>query len=254
MSDSKFVKRASEWCYHGVWGVLTRLFLVPDQPPNLPAFDQEHIEYHRPSPSFLAYKKFLFWIGLFTLDIIFVVAWVVLLVLAPFWGLVTAPLWLVLIVLPDVVAYIVLHLAYDTTWYVLSDRSMRIRRGIWTIHETTITFENVQNVNIVQGPLQRWFGFANLSVSTAGGGGSTEVSSMGAHCGWLEGIANAAELRQRILQKAQHNAGLGDESESLTSASMSLGTFSQEQLSILREINELTATWRRIASDSQAVR
>lgn len=254
MSDSKLVKRASEWCYHGVWGVLTNLLLVPDQPPNLPSFDQEQIEYHRPSPSFLAYKKFLFWIGLFTLDIIFIVAWVVLLVLAPFWGLITAPLWLALIVLPDLIAYIVLHLAYDTTWYVLSDRSMRIRRGIWTIHETTITFENVQNVNIVQGPLQRWFGFANLSVSTAGGGSTTEVSTMGSHSGWLEGIANAEELRQRILQKAQHNAGLGDELESVASANNSSGALSQEQITLLHEIHALTATWRGIASGSQAVR
>jgi membrane protein YdbS with pleckstrin-like domain len=254
MSESKLVNRASEWCYQGVWGLLTRLFLVPDQPPNLPSFDQEHIEYHRPAPSFLAYKKFLFWIGLFTLDIIFIIAWVVMLVLLPFWGLITAPLWLALIVLPDIVAYIVLHLAYDTTWYVLSDRSMRIRRGIWTIHETTITFENVQNVNIVQGPLQRWFGFANLSVSTAGGGSTSEVNAMGAHSGWLEGIANAEELRKRILEKAQHNAGLGDEPDAHNSVQVTSGAFSKEQITLLEEIHLLTARWQTLATSPQKVR
>src|SRR5262252_829179 len=62
-------------------------------------------------------------------------------------GLLLAPLALAVMVLPDIVAYVAIHLRYDTTWYVLTHRSLRIRRGIWVIHETTITFENVQNVS-----------------------------------------------------------------------------------------------------------
>jgi membrane protein YdbS with pleckstrin-like domain len=244
MNDSSTAKRVSQWCYTGVWGMLTKFFLVPEQPPNLPAFDQEHVEYHRPAPSFLAYKKFQFWIVCVILDIFFIAVWIAFSVALPIWGLITAPLWLALIVLPDIIAYIAIHLAYDTTWYVLSDRSMRVRRGVWTIHETTITFENVQNVNIVQGPMQRWFGFANLSVSTAGGGSTSEASTMGAHSGWLEGITNAPELRQRILEKAQHNAGLGDETEAERPQRLPLGGFNPEQIQILREIHDLTAKWK----------
>ena len=248
MSSDKSKKRVSEWCYRGIWSVFTRFLLVPDQPPNLPIFDQEHVEYHRPAPSFLAYKKFQFWIGLLVFDGIFLALWIALSIAFPFWGLLTAPLWLALIVLPDILVYVALHLAYDSTWYVLSDRSMRIRRGIWTIHETTITFENVQNVNIVQGPLQRWFGFANLSVSTAGGGSSSEPGSMSAHSGWLEGITNAEELRQRILEKAQHNAGLGDEHDIRHSDPLPHGSFSQEQIALLQDIHSLTAQWKTMAT------
>jgi membrane protein YdbS with pleckstrin-like domain len=244
MNDSSTAKRVSQWCYTGVWGMLTKFFLVPEQPPNLPAFDQEHVEYHRPAPSFLAYKKFQFWIVCVILDIFFIAVWIAFSVALPIWGLITAPLWLALIVLPDIIAYIAIHLAYDTTWYVLSDRSMRVRRGVWTIHETTITFENVQNVNIVQGPMQRWFGFANLSVSTAGGGSTSEASTLGAHSGWLEGITNAPELRQRILEKAQHNAGLGDETEAERPQRLPLGGFNPEQIQILREIYDLTEKWK----------
>jgi membrane protein YdbS with pleckstrin-like domain len=248
MSNDKSKKRVSEWCYHGIWSIFTRFFLVPDQPPNLPSFDQEQVEYHRPTPSFLAYKKFQFWIALLVLDGIFLGLWIALSIAFPLWGLITAPLWLALIVLPDIIAYVALHLSYDTTWYVLSDRSMRIRRGIWTIHETTITFENVQNVNIVQGPLQRWFGFANLSVSTAGGGSSSEASGMSAHSGWLEGITNAEELRQRILEKAQHNAGLGDEPDARVSLSLPMGSFSREQIALLQDIHALTDQWKKMAT------
>ena len=63
-----------------------------------------------------------------------------------------------------------LHLRFDTTWYVMTERSLRIRRGIWVIREMTITFENVQNVKVQQGPLQRFFGISSLVVETAGGG------------------------------------------------------------------------------------
>ena len=71
-------------------------------------------------------------------------------------------------------ADIAIHLRYDTTWYVLSDRSMRIRCGILNIYETTITYENIQNVSIHQGPLQRYDGFSDVHVETAGGGKSVD--------------------------------------------------------------------------------
>ena len=66
-------------------------------------------------------------------------------------GVVLALPFLALMVLPDIFAYVGIHLRYDTTWYVLTDRSLRIRRGIMTIHETTISFENVQNVEVRRG-------------------------------------------------------------------------------------------------------
>lgn len=77
-------------------------------------------------------------------------------------GVLIAPLLRAFIILPDVVAYVAIHLRFDTTWYVMTERSLRIRRGIWVLHETTITFENVQNVVVNQGPVQRFFGIANV--------------------------------------------------------------------------------------------
>jgi uncharacterized membrane protein YdbT with pleckstrin-like domain len=85
------------------------------------------------------------------------------------------------LIAPDVIAYVGLHLRYDTTWYVFTDRSLRIRRGIWVIHETTITFENVQNVAVAQGPVQRYFGIADVIVQTAGGGASKKAAMAARH-------------------------------------------------------------------------
>jgi len=212
----------------------------------------EAVEYMRPSLAYLNYRKFFFWFGLLAVDIILFFLWGIFSYWWPLAGLLTAPLWLFLIIAPDIVAYIAIHLRYDTTWYVLSDRSMRIRRGIWSIYETTITFENIQNVYIAQGPVQRWFGFANLMVMTAGGGGSgTEGQAVGAHVGLMEGLENADELRGRILARSQRSAGLGDEKVAENSAEQNLNFAisskngllrgSQQNLDLLSEIRKLTA-------------
>ena len=249
MSESGLVHVACEWCYRGVWGILTKYFCLPEGPPKLPTFEGESVEYLRPSLSYLNYQKLLFWIGLFIIDIILSILWAMFTFWWPLGGLLTAPLWLIVIIAPDIVAYIAIHLRYDTTWYVLSDRSMRIRRGIWSIYETTITFENIQNVHISQGPLQRSFGFANLMVMTAGGGGggAHEGASVGAHVGLLEGLDNAAELRTRILARSQTSAGLGDDQDG-AHRSLTLGEglgqstgFNVAHVQLLREIHESTS-------------
>ena len=137
----------------------------------------------------------------------------VIAVAVPLVGMLITPLMLFIMIIPDVVAYVAIHLKFDTTWYVLSDRSMRIRRGIWIIHETTITFENIQNVRLTQGPIERFFGFANLVVETAGGGASAGEVHGQAHHGIMFGLTNASELRDRIMAKVRQSqsAGLGDE-------------------------------------------
>lgn len=218
---SQRVEEVSKWFYRGVWGVLTGWFRVPDRPPTLPVLGGEKIDAFQPDPGFLRYLKVLFWIPLIAFELGISVGWLVLLVAVPIAGLVAAPLVLVLLVAPVAVGYLALHLRYDTTWYVMTDRSLRIRRGIWIIHETTITFENVQNVSVNQGPLQRLFGISNVLVQTAGGGsgghphGAHGGGSMGAHQGLIEGIADALRIRNAILQrlKRSRSAGLGDEAD-----------------------------------------
>jgi hypothetical protein len=86
------------------------------------------------------------------------------------------------------------------------------------IHETTITFENVQNVEVAQGPVQRYFGIANVIVQTAGGGASKKTSHGGeqssdTHVGILQGLDDADVVRDLILDRVRRSrtAGLGDE-------------------------------------------
>ncbi len=249
MIPEKAVLRASRWCYQGTWAMLTRWLLVPEEPPSIQGADDADVRSFRPAEGYLRYQKLIFWIKLFVIDIALTIAWIAIGVWNPIVGVLITPLALALIVLPDIVAYIVIHLRYDTTWYVVSDRSMRIRRGIWTIHETNITYANIQNVSVRQGPMQRFFGIANVLVETAGGGASSgegEGITVVGHHGLLEGIDNAEEVRNLILAKwkLSTDAGLGD--DHLVTASIGelrshqYGTgFSASEIKLLEQIRDL---------------
>jgi membrane protein YdbS with pleckstrin-like domain len=229
------------WIYGGVWGILARLFLVPEEPPQLPSLHGEPIRSFRPAPNFLKYLLLPALIGDVVISLVLIGAGVAISVAVPNLGI---PLLAVLVIgLAFSFAVVVLsvYLRYDTTWYVLSDRSLRLRRGIWIIRETTITFENVQNVTVRQGPLQRFFGIADVLVETAGGGGGAATQHQGgaapAHQGLIEGIADAPAIRDLLTSKmrASKSAGLGDDA----AASQGRPTvWTRAHLAALREVRD----------------
>jgi len=237
---SRRVEEATAWVYRGIWGVLTGWFRVPSGPPSPPGRLDEESRSFRPSSGFLRYLKLKFWLVLVIVDVAIFAGWLALFVFRPKLALWLAPVALAIAVVPDVIAYIAIHLRYDTTWYVFTDRSLRIRRGIWIIHETTITFENIQNVAVNSGPLERYFGIANVTVDTAGGGqahkekGGHQAANY--HQGLIEGIDNANEIRTQILMRVRRSrsAGLGDEG-------ISAAGWSHAHVALLREIRDLIA-------------
>jgi uncharacterized membrane protein YdbT with pleckstrin-like domain len=109
-------------------------------------------------------------------------------------------------------------LNYQLRWYIVTDRSLRIRYGIAQVREMTMTFANIQHISIRQGPLQRALGIADLQVRTAGGGsggegpGEQNAGAHAMHVGYFEGVSNAEEIRDLILERLRHyrDAGLGD--------------------------------------------
>ena len=138
-------------------------------------------------------------------------------------------------------------------WYVITDRSLRIREGLWKVQERTMTFSNIQNVSIRQGPLQRLFGIADLRVQTAGGGGKMgEEGEQGSaehlHLGYFRGVANADEIRDAVLSRLRRlrSAGLGDPEDpvrpapEVVPASGSL----EAARNLLREVRQLAGALR----------
>jgi membrane protein YdbS with pleckstrin-like domain len=113
------------------------------------------------------------------------------------------------------------RLDYDNRWYLVTDRSLRIREGVVKVHEQTMSFANLQNLSIRQGPLQRLFGIADLQVRTAGGGGKgdsgqkAEGDEKNLHLAFFRGVSNAEEIRDLILAHLRRlkGSGLGDPDE-----------------------------------------
>jgi membrane protein YdbS with pleckstrin-like domain len=229
------------WIYGGVWGILARAFLVPEEPPELPSVRGEPVRSFRPAPNFLKYLLIPSLIGLGVVSLVLLAVGVGVSVAEPVVGIPLLGVLLVVLVFWIAVVVLAVHLRYDTTWYVLSDRSLRIRRGIWIIRETTITFENVQNVTVRQGPLQRIFGIADVLVDTAGGGGGASAQPHGgaapAHQGLVEGIADAPAIRDLLTAKmrASKSAGLGDE---MVTDRRRTTTWTFEHLAVLREMRD----------------
>lgn len=230
-------ERVGRWMYRGIWRGLVQWFAVPADPPSLPAHASDRVEVFRPAPGYLGYLKFWFWLSLWPMDVAIAVGMGFVFWFSPLLGFVLLLPAVALAVLPDVVTYIALHLRYDSTWYVLSDRALRIRRGIWVITEVTVTFENVQNLRVQAGPVQRWFGIADVVVETAGGG-SAETGQAG-HVAVIQGIADAPEVRRRIMQQVARSgtAGLGDEEHPLQAWSPEL----------VAALTEIRAETRRLA-------
>jgi membrane protein YdbS with pleckstrin-like domain len=138
------------------------------------------------------------------------------------WGLL---LWLVPItalavnVLISLFYLAVLHLDFEKRWYMVTDRSLRIREGVVAVREMTVNFANIQNISISQGPLERILGIANLRVDTAGGGGRDDAhhARENLHTAWFRAIDNADQVRGVIQERLRllKDSGLGDHEERL---------------------------------------
>lgn len=134
-------------------------------------------------------------------------AWVVFLVQLPF-------------------SYAVLRLDYELRWYMVTDRSLRVREGILRLREKTMTFANVQQLSVEQGPLQRLLGIADVKVESAGGGARRPSPKQqpgqeeGTHEVRFRGVANASELRDLVRNRVRRyrDAGLGDHGDVATPA------------------------------------
>jgi membrane protein YdbS with pleckstrin-like domain len=170
-------------------------------------------------------------------------AWAILLWLIPV-------VIMLLNILSSLFLLAVLRLNFEKRWYVVTDRSLRIREGVTTVREMTVNFANIQNISISQGPLQRALRIADLRVDTAGGGGGSSQRrerSENLHTAWFRGIDNANEVRELIQQRLRRlkDSGLGDHEERIASPDLE---FSAAMLAAIREIHTEAAALRQAVS------
>lgn len=209
--------------YEALKGVVLAVLKLPSEPPEEPAGTHESVQVFRASPRYLTYLL-LQWgvvMGLVAAGTLVGATAAAIGLSGTRWGWVVAAIEIATVVLlaaKFALTYVTTRLNYELRWYIVTDRSLRIREGVFLLREVTLTFANVQNLNVTQGPLQRYFGISDLIVETAGGGSGMPHGQEGlalAHHGVMRGIENAAEVREKIqaLLRQYRKTGLGDPEE-----------------------------------------
>ena len=212
--------------YEFTKSLVLRILRVPPEPLD-PMGDVRSLKVFRASPNFFRYRLYV-WIirNVFSAFVLALGAGIFFAVLlkskAPSSEIILAVVSLIGVCMLGtghlIVSFIMLRLDYEMRWYKISDRSLRIREGVVFVREMTMTFANIQNISISQGPIQRFFEIADLKVETAGGGGAIQpdhsnqhpVFSM--HIGVFKGIDNHDEVRDMMLARLKklRDSGLGD--------------------------------------------
>jgi len=185
---------------------LLRLELAP---PHLPE-GSSLVRALKPTEQWLAYRFLAVLFGLLNQLIGAAVGAIALVMSGGRWGLALA----VLIALVEVgvvgFALVATRVDYELRHYLVGDRSLRVAQGAWKREEVTLSYANIQNLEVTQGPLERLFGFKSLSISTAGSdGGPGDATS---HVVSLVGLEDADELRGLMLNmlRRHRDSGLGD--------------------------------------------
>lgn len=208
----------------------------------------------RPDPAYLHYLKLGWRIAFGVIAAPVAIGCIALLIVETAIGVLVAIAAAALLIVLLTVTWTTLHLRYDTTWYVLTDRSLRLRRGVWVIREMTVTFENVQNVRMTQGPIERLYGIRRLVIETAGGGAVTSPEQSAGNSCMLEGLANAEAVRDLIMARVRRSraAGLGDSpkhDDAAAHRSRGAGpAFSARHIEALRALRDEARALARVAA------
>ena len=227
----------------------------PQAPPEPPVGSHDSVQIFRASPSHLAYRLLVLWVNLLLFALVEFWAIVVSVIKMGLPGLVVALGILLFAVGAGIILYVATRLDYEMRFYIITDRSLRIREGVWTISETTLTFENIQNMRIDQGPLQRLFGIYDLVVETAGGSDKPPTEGRRAdvtHRGVIRGVKKPEQLRDLILAylRVVRTSGLGDHDDKHPFPAEPAGTmpgsdFGAAETAALRAIADEVRAWRR---------
>lgn len=115
---------------------------------------------------------------------------------------------------------------------LLTDKALKVKKGILVRTEKTIPLEKITDMGMVQGPIMRCFDMHRLTVETAGQSGPGALVS-------LTGIIDAKQFREAVLNQR--------EAISATSSNSASDALRHEQsdASLLAEIRD---SLRRIES------
>lgn len=123
------------------------------------------------------------------------------------------------------IAVLPLFFKYETLKYRFDEHGISMSWGILFRREVYLTYRRIQDIHLTRNLLQRWMGLATVSVQTASGSATPEMS--------IDGILQADELRDYLYKQMR-----GAKGESESEATGKGPAPVDEALVLLREIRD----------------
>lgn len=113
---------------------------------------------------------------------------------------------------------------------VLTNRDLKIYRGVWVREEKSIPLEKITDLRVFQGPIMRHFEVTGLAVETAG---QTSAGALAT----VYGIVDTEWFRDRVLEQRDRIADL-DDSELTSTPAQPAAAHDARMLTTLTEIRD----------------
>jgi len=128
-----------------------------------------------------------------------------------------------------------LFFKYETLRYKFDDKGVSMSWGILFRREVLLTYRRIQDIHLTRNIVQRWMGLATVSLQTAAGSTTAEMS--------IEGVLEAEPLRDFLYMKMRGARGLDEALAAHAIAPAEASTVSQgdELLVLLRDIRDALA-------------
>jgi len=127
------------------------------------------------------------------------------------------------------IAFLPLFFKYQTLRYHFDDEGISMSWGILFRREIYLTYRRIQDIHLTRNILQRWMGLATISVQTASGSSSPEMS--------IEGLLEGDHLRDYLYRKMRGVREHTDQPVAGGAADIAVEP-GDEALALLREIRD----------------
>jgi len=91
------------------------------------------------------------------------------------------------------ITLLVLYIQYRTLRYRFDEEGVWRREGLLWRREVNVAYRRIQDIHLTNGLIQRWLGLATVSIQTAAGSATAEVT--------IEGVLEAEALRDFLYTK-----------------------------------------------------
>jgi uncharacterized protein len=129
------------------------------------------------------------------------------------------------------VTMVALYIKFRTLRYRFDEEGVWRRQGLLWRREVNVAYRRIQDIHLTNGLIQRWLGLATVSIQTAAGSATPEVT--------IEGVLEAEALRDYLYTKMR---GVRDGSSRAASdgdtGSQEIAETPDETLTLLTDIRD----------------